>query len=71
MKWTRHYAARLGPRDAALNEIAVEALSRGAGVGAVPAKNHDLDFAIGTWVADANVERALDLQRQIDPDLWK
>jgi hypothetical protein len=54
-----------------LNEVAVEALSRGAGVEAVAAKNHDLDFAIGSWVEDAEFDRAIKDQRKIDVDMWK
>lgn len=54
-----------------LNEVAIEALSRGAGMNQGVVKNHDLDFAIGTWVHDPETEKVLQEQRQIDPDLWK
>lgn len=54
-----------------LNQIAIDALTRGAGCDGAIVKNHDLDFAIGTWVEDAEVEKALQDQRQIDADLWK
>jgi len=54
-----------------LNDIAVEALARGAGIDATIMKNHHLDFVIGTWVEDPEFDNALDDQRQIDPDLWK
>jgi hypothetical protein len=54
-----------------LNEVAIEALSRGAGVELGIEKNHDLDFAIGTWVEDPEFDKAIGEQRQIDPDLWK
>ena len=54
-----------------LNEIALEALARGAGIDQVIAKNHDLDFAIGTWVEDPEFEKLMKEQRPIDADLWK
>jgi len=54
-----------------LNEIAIEALSRGVGGYGGIVRNHDLDFAIGTWVEDAEVEKAIEDQRGIDQDLWK
>lgn len=54
-----------------LNEIAIEALARGVGIqGEIP-KNHDLDFAIGSWVEDPEFEKAIAAQSQIDPELWE
>jgi hypothetical protein len=54
-----------------LNEIAIEALSRGAGVDSLPIKNHDLDFAFGSWVEDPEFDKIVDEQRRIDADMWK
>ncbi len=54
-----------------LNEVAVEALARGAGLGQEIAKNHDLDFAIGSWVEDPEFDKIMQEQRQIDQDMWK
>jgi plasmid stability protein len=54
-----------------LNEIAVEALARGAGVETVVTENRDLEFAIGSWIEDPEFDKTIDDQRQIDPDLWK
>jgi len=54
-----------------LNEVAVEALTRGAGVDQPLIENHELDFLVGTWVEDPEVEKSLADQRQIDQDLWK
>lgn len=54
-----------------LNEVAVEALTRGAGVDQPLIENRELDFLIGTWVEDPEVEKSLADQRQIDQDLWK
>lgn len=54
-----------------LNSVALEALARGIGLEAVPVKYHDLDFAIGTWVEDAEIDKVIQEQDQVDPDLWK
>ncbi|HTW95613.1 MAG TPA: hypothetical protein VMD30_12500 [Tepidisphaeraceae bacterium] len=54
-----------------LNEIAIEALIRGVGIEQKVPQNHDLDFAIGTWVEDPEFEKAIEDQRRIDPDMWK
>jgi plasmid stability protein len=52
-----------------LNEVAIEALSRGAGV-ETTAQNHELDFAISSWIEDPEFDKAMENQRQIDADLW-
>ena len=54
-----------------LNQVAIEALARGASVDPVPPKFHHLDFAIGTWVEDPEFDKAVEAQRQIDPEMWK
>jgi predicted nucleotidyltransferase len=54
-----------------LNDVAIEALSRGAGVDGPVEVNHDLDFAIASWVEDPECEKTLEDQRKIDADLWK
>ena len=54
-----------------LNEIAIEALARGAGVETVVTENRDLEFAIGSWIEDPEFDKTIDDQRQIDPDMWK
>jgi hypothetical protein len=54
-----------------LNEVAVDALARGAGVEQEAKEQHDLDFLFGTWVDDPAVDAALGDQRSIDKDLWK
>jgi sugar phosphate isomerase/epimerase len=54
-----------------LNEVAVEALARGAGVEQEAAEHHDVDFLFGSWVEDPITERALADQRTIDESLWK
>jgi len=54
-----------------LNEIAIEALVRGMGIEQNAVENHDLDFAIGSWVDDPEFDKVMEDQRRIDPDLWK
>jgi hypothetical protein len=54
-----------------LNQVAVEALARGASVEQVRPKFHNLDFAIGTWVEDPEFDKIIEEQRQIDPEMWK
>jgi hypothetical protein len=54
-----------------LNEVALEALTRGAGVSQEVSERHDLDFLFGSWVEDPEVDQALADQRKIDADLWR
>jgi hypothetical protein len=58
-------------QDKSLNEIALEALARGAGLEQEAAEHHDVDFLFGSWVDDPAVDRALADQRRIDEDLWQ
>jgi len=54
-----------------LNEAALDALHRGAGV--VPAKKvyTDLDDLIGTWTNDSEFDRAIAEQDVVDPRMWR
>jgi hypothetical protein len=54
-----------------LNEVALAALTLGAGVKPEACERHDLDFPFGSWVHDSAVDRALEEQRAIDEDVWK
>lgn len=54
-----------------LNEVAIEALARGAGVDESGVKRRDLGDIAGTWRKDAAVDQALAEQRAIDEDIWK
>jgi hypothetical protein len=53
-----------------INEVALDALARGAGL---VKRYDDLDFLIGTMSeAEAKrMDREIAAQRQIDPKLWK
>ena len=58
-------------RGKSLNDVAVEALARGAGVGETPSRQRDLGDIVRTWRHDPAFEDALLAQDTIDPDLWQ
>ena len=53
-----------------LNEVVLEALRKGAGLGEKPIFYHDLDHLAGTLKDDPQFEETLQLQDAIDTDLW-
>jgi hypothetical protein len=54
-----------------LNEVAVEALADGLGLGAQDVVRRDLSDVAGTWRKDAAIESALQAQDRVDRDLWR
>jgi hypothetical protein len=54
-----------------LNEVAVEALANGLGLGDADVVRRDLADITGTWKKDTATEAALDAQDRVDEDLWK
>lgn len=64
----RERSAREGK---SLNEVATEALARGLELDAPSRRHRDLSSIAGSWVRDRDVDRALEEQRRIDPDLWR
>ena len=54
-----------------LNEVAVEALADGLGLGDEDIVRRDLSDVIGTWRREAAVEAALAAQDRVDEGLWK
>ena len=54
-----------------LNEVTIEALARGAGLGENRSRQRDLGDIVGTWRNDRAFDRALAAQDAIDPELWK
>lgn len=54
-----------------LNQITLEALSKGANLEGKPQKYHDLDTFFGSWVEDPEFDKSLKAQRQIDEGMWK
>lgn len=54
-----------------LNTVAIEALTRGAGLGETPLRQRDLGDIAGTWQEDPEFDRAIEEQDQIDERLWR
>jgi len=54
-----------------LNEVAVEALAEGLGLGDEDIVRRDLSDVVGTWKKDAAVEAGLAAQDRVDEGLWK
>ena len=64
----RRRARELGK---SLNEVALEALARGAGVTEHRDPRRDLGDIAGTWRRDRAFDRARAEQDRVDPALWK
>jgi hypothetical protein len=58
-------------RGKSLNEVAIEALARGAGVAGDPARQRDLSDIAGTWRKDPAFDRALAAQDTVDEEIWR
>jgi hypothetical protein len=54
-----------------LNEIALDVLAHGLGVGRERTVRRDLGDIAGTWKKDAALEAALAAHERIDSRLWK
>jgi plasmid stability protein len=54
-----------------LNEAALEALARGAGVAGKRERQRDLTDIAGTWREDPAFDRALVAQDTIDEEMWR
>jgi plasmid stability protein len=54
-----------------LNEVAIEALARGAGVSGDRSRQRDLGDIAGTWRKDAAFDSALAEQDAIDKEMWR
>jgi plasmid stability protein len=57
-----------------LNEVAVEALSSAVGANGnakQPARHHDLDFLIGTWIEDPAFDQTIAEHDRVDPKDWR
>ncbi len=53
-----------------LNEVAIEALARGAGLKDCPHRRRDLADVAGSWRDDAAFDSALAAQDTIDEEMW-
>ena len=54
-----------------LNEVAIEALARGAGLSGERGRQRDLRDIAGTWQNDRAFDRAVAEQDTIDRELWQ
>lgn len=54
-----------------LNDVALEALARGCGVGESPVRHRDVSDIAGTWQEDPAFDEAIAEQDVVDEDLWK
>ncbi|OED44817.1 hypothetical protein AB833_00590 [Chromatiales bacterium (ex Bugula neritina AB1)] len=54
-----------------LNEVALEALRRDAGLLGEQPKRRDLSSFSGTWIEDPEIDKALADQRTIDEHMWE
>jgi plasmid stability protein len=62
---------RAKEQGCSLNEVAIEALARGAGVIGERKPQRDLRDIAGTWRKDAAFDRAIADQDTIDPEMWR
>jgi hypothetical protein len=58
-------------RDKSLNEVAIEALARGAGVSEKRGRQRDLADIAGTWRKDPAFDGALAAQDTVDEEMWR
>ncbi len=57
-------------RGKSLNDVAVEALARGAGVTGERGRQRDLSDIAGSWQRDGVFDRALAEQDTVDEKMW-
>ncbi|MCC6243987.1 MAG: hypothetical protein IT353_14180 [Gemmatimonadaceae bacterium] len=62
---------RAKEQGTSLNEVALDALARGAGVAEEAVRQRRLRDLAGTWEEDAHTDAALRDQRQVDEELWR
>lgn len=58
-------------RGKSLNEVAIEALARGAGITETRGRRRDLADIAGTWRKDPAFDSALAAQHTIDQEMWR
>ena len=58
-------------RGKSLNEVAIEALVRGAGLSHSPRRQRDLSDIVGSWKKDPAFDKALAEQDTIDEAMWR
>jgi plasmid stability protein len=58
-------------RGKSLNEVAIEALARGAGLGETRCAQRDLHDIARTWRKDPAFDSALAAQDTVDEEMWR
>jgi hypothetical protein len=58
-------------RGKSLNEVALDALARGAGISGERNRQRDLGDIAGTWRKDPAFDDALAAQDKIDKEMWR
>jgi hypothetical protein len=58
-------------QDKSLNEVAIEAMARGAGLTGRVVRQRDLHDITGTWRKDRAFDRARAAHEAIEPELWR
>ena len=84
MKTTIQYTLRAVPKPVdrelrqrsrhslrSLNDEAIDALTRGLGLGAGKVVHHDLDALVGSWENDPAFDAAIAAQDCVDLKLWR
>lgn len=69
LDWTLRERARSEGKS--LNQVALEALGRGAGCSGDPMRFRDLSDLAGSWKDDPEFDRAIEDQDSVDRDLWR
>jgi Zn/Cd-binding protein ZinT len=66
-------ALRVSAREQgkSLNEVAIETLARGFGLGQAQVRRRDLSDMAGSWKNDPAFERALAAQDTVDEEMWQ
>jgi plasmid stability protein len=54
-----------------LNEVAIEALARGAGISGERIRKRDLSDIVGTWQHDPAFDEAIADQDKVDEEMWR
>ncbi|KAA0255594.1 hypothetical protein FBQ97_02250 [Acidobacteria bacterium ACD] len=67
----RAIRARAKELGKSLNEVALQTLAEGLGLGSARTVRRDLSGIAGTWQREPAVERALAAQDQVDEALWR
>lgn len=62
---------RAREQGTSLNEVALEALARGAGVTEAPTRQRKLGDLAGGWEEDSQFDAALRDQDTVDEQLWR